>query len=200
MSEAEKSAARAAWLHTTKQGMGGKAAGPTTDFTGELRKPNTADDLRLILPPVAGASERFPGGNREKLTELLKRETRISDTSRKVLGNSSTAEKAVDAVDIGRLARVSRYIGNSTGAVQAAAASLADALERMSAIKGERARYLAQKLLTTDQNEQREFLRQVRRTYGANTVRKINTVASDWAVAFETAFAGQAGRDEAAKK
>lgn len=200
LSEGEKTMFRAAWLRTTQRDMGGKSAGPTTDFTQELRKPNTASDLRTILPPIAGKSADFPGGNRERFGELLKRETRMSDTSKKVLGNSSSAEKAADAIDIGRIARVTRYIKDTGGLVQAAAASLSDALEKMSAIKGERARYLATKLLDPDPAKQQAFLREVEKTYGANTVRRINDTFSNWIVRFEASFAGQSGRDEAKRK
>jgi hypothetical protein len=199
LSEGERTMFRAAWLRTTQRDMGGKAAGPTTDFTQELRKPNTAQDLRMILPPTAGKSADFPGGNRERIGELVSREARMSDTSRKVLGNSSTAEKAADAIDIGRIARVTRYIKDTGGLVQAAAASLSDALEKMSAIKGDRARYLATKLLETDSAKQQAFLREVEKRYGANAVRQINDTFSNWLVRFEASFAGQSGRDAEVK-
>jgi hypothetical protein len=200
LSEGEKAMFRAAWLRTTQRGLGEKAAGPTTDFTQEFRKPNTAKDLRMILPPVAGKSPDFPGGNREHLNELITREHRMSGTASKVLGNSSSAEKAVDAIDMGRIARVSRYIGNSTGMFQAAATSLSDALEKMSALKGDRARYLATKLLEPDPSKQKAFLREVAKRYDANTVLKINDTFSNWLVRFEASFAGQSGRDSAKEK
>ena len=60
MSEAEKGAARAGWHHETMRGMGGKSAGPTSDFTQEFRKPNVAGELRTILPPVAATGVLVP--------------------------------------------------------------------------------------------------------------------------------------------
>ncbi len=195
LSEGEKAMFRAGWQHVTTRGMGGKAAGPTSDFTGELRKPNTAEELRMILPPQAGRSAEFPGGNREKLGELVKREQRMSGTATKVLGNSSTAEKAVDAIDIGRVARVLRYVRDTPGGVfSAAASSLSDALEKMSAIKGPRAQYLAKQLLETDPAKQQAFLKQVEQTYGGNVARRINEVFNRWLLQFEASIGGAAGR------
>jgi hypothetical protein len=197
LSEGEKAMFRAAWQHHTTQKMGDKAAGPTTDFTQSLRTPNTGDELRMILPPTAGKSADFPGGNREKLTELVKREQRISDTSRKVLGNSSTAEKAADSIDIGRIARVTRYIKDTGGLIQAAAASLSDVFEKMGAIKGQRAQYLAKKMLTTDPAEQQAFLTQVEQTYGKNVARRLNEAFYRWAEGFEASAASMTGRAQA---
>lgn len=196
LSEGEKAMFRASWHHHTTQKMGDKAAGPTTDFTQSLRSPNVGDDLRMILPPTAGKSAEFPGGNREKLTELVKREQRMSDTSRKVLGNSSTAEKAADSIDIGRIARVTRYIKDTGGLVQAAAASLSDALEKMGAIKGQRAQYLAKKMLSIDPTEQQAFLREVEQTYGRNVSRRLGETFNNWIVRFEGSIGGTAGRNQ----
>lgn len=200
LSEGERTMFRAAWQHVTTRGMGGKAAGPTTDFTGELRKPNTAEELRMILPPYAGKTPEFPGGNREKLGELVRREQRMSSTASKVLGNSSTAEKAVDAIDIGRLARVMRYIRDTGGLFQAAAGSLSDALEKMSAIKGPRAQYLAKQLLETDPAKQQAFLKKVEQTYGGNVARRINEIFSRWLLQFEASISGAAGRGSQQQK
>lgn len=196
MPEAEKSMVRKAYIEDTARGMGRKAAGPTSDFTGPLRTGNAGEDLRMMLPPTAGRSPEFPGGNRERLGELVSREQRISDTARKVLGNSSTAEKAADAIDIGRLARVTRYIRTEGGITQAAMASLSDALERMSAIKGEKARYLAQQLLTADPAQQDAFLQQVAAEYGRSQLPRITAAINRWSYRIENSAAGYPSRDE----
>jgi hypothetical protein len=200
LSEGEKAMFRAAWQHVTTRGMGGKAAGPTTDFTQELRKENTIRELRTILPPGAGKSAEFPGGNREKLAELVKREARMSDTARKVLGNSSTAEKAVDAIDIGRVARVMRYVKDSGGMFQAAAGSLSNALERFASIKGPRAQYVARKMLSTDPAEQQAFLREVEKTYGSNVARRLTDIFHRWLLQFEASIGGAAARSSEEQK
>ncbi|MEQ1689361.1 MAG: hypothetical protein ABL874_12380, partial [Sphingopyxis sp.] len=196
MPEAEKAMVRKAWIEETSRGMGRKAAGPTSDFTGPLRTGNAGEDLRMMLPPTAGRSPEFPGGNRERLGELVSREQRISDTARKVLGNSSTAEKAADAIDIGRLARVTRYIRTEGGITQAAMASLSDALERMSAIKGEKARYLAQQLLTADPAQQQLFLQQVADEYGRSQLPRVMAAINRWSYRIENATIGQPARAE----
>lgn len=177
LSEGEKGMVRRAWTQGMKTKMGGKAAGPTADYTHALRTPNAGDDLRMILPPSAGKAPAFPGGNRERLTELVRREHRMSTTSSRVQGNSTTAEKTVDAIDAGRMVHSLRYIKEQGGFVNAAINGLSDVIERLSAIKGRRARYLAQKLLSTDPSEQQQFLREVERAYGASVTRKIVTAA-----------------------
>lgn len=199
MSEAERSMFRYAYHNALMKQMGGKAAGPTTDFTGALRTPNRVDELRTILPPRAGQKKGTPfeeGGNRAMLGELIRREHRMSGTASKVLGNSSTAEKAADAIDIGRMARVLRYVRDSGGAMQAAAGSLSDFLERLSAIKGPRAQYLARKLLSTDHIEQQRFLDEVAKTYGKNVARRITGTMNAWLSHFEASIAGTAARTE----
>jgi len=179
MSEAEKSMFRAAWRNATVKGMGDKVAGPTADFTTKLRTPNTMEEIRQIMPPTAGKSAQFPGGNREKLAEIIKREARMSDTARKILGNSSTAEKAIDAIDIGKMAKGLRYISEKGGAINAATSALSDALERMTAMRGDRARYLAKKLLSSDEAEITAFLDDVQRIYGSRAVRAVRSAVDD---------------------
>ncbi|WP_144083617.1 hypothetical protein [Hyphomicrobium nitrativorans] len=190
MSEAEKAMVRRAWLQVRSSRMGGKAAGPTTDFTGALRSPNVGDQLRFLMPQRAGETGKFayPGGRRAQLSELTRRETRISDTARKVLGNSTTAEKAVDAIDVGSMVRSLRYIRDQGGLINAAVNSLADALEKLSAIKGERAKYLAQQLLATDPAQQAAFLARVAQEYGEAQARKVGAVSEIWREAFTGAM------------
>lgn len=204
MSEPEKRMVRKAWQERTEQSMKGKPAGPTTDFTGELRKETVADDLRLILPPTAGATKAgtpanvaFPGGNREKLAELVRREGRMSSTANRVLGNSSTAEKAADALDVGRLQQVTRYVRDQGGITQALLSGLSDAFERMSAIKGEKAKYLARQLLETDPAQQAAFLRAVEVEYGQNTARQIGSAINAWTAGIAASTSGLPARRSA---
>ena len=196
MSEPEKRMVRKAWVEASESKMKGKPAGPTTDFTGELRKESVADDLRMILPPKAGQTPDFPGGNREKLAELVRREGRMSSTANRVLGNSSTAEKMSDAVDVGRLARVSRYVRDQGGLFQAAISGLSDGLEQLTAIRGEKARYLARKLLSTDAAEQATFMREVEAEFGRDAARQIGTAINAWTARIEASAAGLPGRRE----
>ena len=100
LSEAEKNAARAGWHHETMYGMGNKSAGPTTDFTQELRKPNVANELRTILPPGAGKSPQFPGGNREKPWRTRSTQVAHVRYRQQGAGQLDTSEKAVDAIDM----------------------------------------------------------------------------------------------------
>ena len=196
MPEGEKVMVRKAWTEHQARSQGGKPAGPTSDFTQPFRSQNTQEDLRMLLPPGAGKSAEFPGGNREKLSEIVSREQRISDTARKVLGNSSTAEKAVDAIDISKLGRLTRYMKDSGGLFQAGVSGLADTLEKMSAIKGEKAQYLARKLLSTDPLEQTAFLRQVANEHGAHQSPKIMAAIDFWSTRLEQTAANKVGREE----
>jgi hypothetical protein len=150
----------------------------------------------MLLPPKAGETGKaaFEGGNRAKLTELLRRETRISDTARKVLGNSSTAEKAIDAIDVGTMVRSLRYIKDQGGLINAAVNAVADTLERLSAIKGERARYLAEQLLATDPAQQAAFLGQVAMTYGRRQSQKLKRISDILREAWTGSAAATAGR------
>ncbi len=179
-SRAEQKIIRKAYLERLRGSSGEKTQGPSTDYTDKLRKPNVQAALRVMLPPRAGVDKvHAPGGNRERLGEIVRRERRMTETNQKVLGNSSTAEKAVDAVDVGRMARVARYIKENGGMLQAAVAGLSEQLEKFGALKGRRADYLARKLLTTDPLEQQVFLEQVRRTYGAARSAKINAALNN---------------------
>lgn len=172
-SRAEQKIIRKAYLSTLRGSAGRKTQGPSTDYTGVLRTPNVQENLRVMLPPRAGQSADFPGGTRERLAELATREQRTTKTNQMVLGNSTTAEKAVDAIDVGRMARVARYIRENGGPIQAAITAVSDQLEQFGAIKGRRARYLARKLLSTNPAEQAEFLMAVRRTYGASRAARL---------------------------
>ncbi len=174
-SRAEQNIMRKAYLERLRGRAGGKTQGPSTDYTDQLRKPAVQQNLRIMLPPRAGVSQQFPGGNRERLGDLVSRERRMTETNQKVLGNSSTAEKAVDAMDVGRMARVARYIRENGGPVQAVVSALSEALEQFGAVKGRRAQYLARKLLSTDPLEQETFLAQVRQTYGAARAQRIES-------------------------
>lgn len=194
MSRPQQEIARKAYSEAIQKKLGGKAQGPMTDFTAELRKPNVQDDLRVMLPPAAGRSAEFPGGNRERLAELIEREQRTTDTVRKVMGNSTTAEKAVDAMDVGRLARVARYMKEQGGPVQAAVSALSDQLEKFGAVKGRRAQYLAKKLLSADPREQAEFLMQVRRTHGQARVARITQAVEQFTSDIERTVMTTGGR------
>lgn len=194
LSEPEKAMFRSAWRRATMRKAGGKAQGPTSDFTGPFRSENVADDLRMMLPPQAGKTPEFPGGNREKLGELVTREQRMSQTANKVLGNSQTAEKTIDSIDIGRMARVLRYVKDQGGAINAAAAGLSDVLEKMGAVKGERAKYLAGKLLSIDPQEQQQFLQEVANTYGTRRALRVRKALEDWMVQIESSASQTAGR------
>lgn len=177
MSEAEKAMVRRGWLHQYERSSGGKAQGPTGDFTGKVRTPNIQDQLRLLLPPTAGTKAAGGMTNRERLADLIRREQRISSTAGKVLGNSSTAEKAIDAIDVGSMVRSLRYIKDQGGLINAGINAVADTLERLSAIKGERARYLAEQLLATDPVQQQRFLNEVAMTYGRRQSQRLRQIS-----------------------
>lgn len=196
MPEAEKKMFRAGWLHEHTVRAGRKAQGPTGDFSQFVRTPNIEKQLRFIMPPTAGTKGKFgmPGGNRAKLTELIGREQRISMTANKVLGNSSTAEKAIDAIDVGAMVRSLRYIKDQGGLINAAVNAVADSLEKMSAIKGERARYLAEQLLATDPAQQAAFLGQVAMTYGRKQAQKIRWISDAMREAWTGSATAAAGR------
>lgn len=173
MTRAQQSLARKAYLEQMTINTRSKTQGEMTDFTAAFRSPKAQDDLRMILPPRAGANEAFPGGNRERLAELIRRERRMTETNQKVMGNSTTAEKLIDAMDVSRLARVARYMRENGGPINAAVTALSEQIERFAAIKGQRARYLAQQLLTTDPQQQERFLQQITQQYGASRAAQV---------------------------
>lgn len=183
---AQQGIIRKSYLESLRSRVGGKAQGPSTDYTDVLRRPSVQENLRIMLPPRAGRAADFPGGSRERLTELARREVRGTSTNRIVLGNSTTAEKASDAMDIGRMARSARYIRDNGGPVPALISAVSEQLEKLGALKGRRARYLARKLLTTDPREQAEFLMQVRRTHGAQRAARIQQAVDNVAARIQT--------------
>ena len=196
LSEAEKTMVRRAWLHQYELSSGNKAQGPTADFTGKVRSPNLQDQLRLIMPQSAGTKAAGGFNNRERMAELIRREQRMSSTAGKVLGNSSTAEKAIDAIDVGTMVRSLRYIKDQGGLVNAAVNAVADHLEKMAAIKGERARYLAEQLLSTDPQQQTRFLNQVAMTYGRRRATKLKQIADVLGEAWAGSAASLVGRQQ----
>jgi len=198
LSEPEKRMARRAWVDAFMEDAGRKTQGPTADFTGKLRTRNREAQLRLILPPRAGSTGAAgqAGGNRAKLEELLRTETSMSMTAAKVLGNSSTAEKAIDAIDVGAMVRSLRYIKDQGGLINAAVNAVADQLEKLAAIKGERARYLAEQLLSTDPQQQARFLGQVAMTYGRSRATKLKQIADVLGEAWSGNAASYAGRQQ----
>lgn len=70
--------------------LGGKALGPTADYTRTLYQPNVYSRIAEITPQ---------GKTSEKLGELVRREKRISSTSAEVLGNSKTAQRGQDDLE-----------------------------------------------------------------------------------------------------
>jgi hypothetical protein len=200
MTPTEKSMFRTGQESEMARSMANTTLGPTTDFTRKLRTPAVNEQLTMTLPPLSGRSVEFPGGNREKLAEILSREQRMSQTAGSVLGNSSTAEKVVDAIDVGRITRMMRSLQTSGGVIQAGAGALGDYLERRAAIKGPRARYLAEQMLSADPDVQRGFLDLVRAEFDANTARRITDAASEWMVAIEKAAAAQGAKELAADR
>jgi hypothetical protein len=186
--------------------MGNKAAGPTSDFTGNLRTANTGDDLRLLLPPRAGQTPEFPGGNRERLGEMVRREHRMSGTAAEVMGNSKTAQRAQDDIELaGRdmLSDTWRTFRTSGGLVNLGLDAVSVAAERAFGFRDDMARALAQRLVAATPDEQQRILMRIGQRMGNDRLDRFFDIAGQASSPIAAGVGGGTGRaiadDEAAR-
>lgn len=186
-SNAEKSMFRLFALEALKGQSGGKALGPTTDFTRELYKPNVYSKLREIIPQ---------GDTSEKLGELVRREGRISATAKEVLGNSKTAQRTQDDLDYaGRdlLGAAWSTFRSNGGVINLGLDAVKVGFERAFGFKDDMAKALAARLIELDPVKQQVLLTRIGQRMGPDKVDKFLAFMDKARLASTAATAGEIG-------
>ncbi len=188
MSNAEKNMFRLGAVRELQSMLGGKALGPTTDFTRDLRKPNVYARLREIMPQ---------GQTSEKMNELIRREGRMSQTASEVMGNSKTAQRGQDDLEFaGRDLLGSAYTAfrSSGGMINLGIDAVKVAAEKAFGFRDDMARALAQRLTAADPAEQNQILMRLAMRMGQSKFDKFMEAASQAGLATSAAGAASAGR------
>lgn len=168
MSKAEQVMFRMGALRALSQALGGKALGPTADFTHKLRSPQMIETLRAILP----GNLRTGGRAGAELTELVNREMRMSRTANRVLGNSTTAEQAMEAIDVTKWTALARRIREANGIIPLALATIESATQKMFGMSEQVSNVIARQIFSSDPRLIRATLQRLSRTYGDDRVRQ----------------------------
>lgn len=164
LSKAEKNMFLLFVAEDLKSTLGGKALGPTADFTRALYKPAVYEKLRSIMPQ---------GQTSEKLSELIRREGRISETAKEVLGNSKTAQRAQDDIELaGRdmLGEAYRAFRSNGGLINLSLDAVKIGFERAFGFRDDMAQALAKRLIEADPAEQARILSRVAQRMGPDKV------------------------------
>ena len=166
MTPAEQRVFRKAYYEKIMGKLKRKTEGKSTDFTNELRKPETQELLGAIAPDPKGVGSR--------LGKIVENEARQTRTNQTVLGGSQTADKLADAGDvIGGLQTAQQGTQAASSPVTAMINYAINTVRAKGNLTGRQAEYLADQLTQTDANMQREFLRQVKESMGKGTYNKV---------------------------
>jgi len=188
MSNAEKSMFRLGAARELESMLGGKALGPTTDFTKDLRKPNVYGRLREIMPQ---------GQTSEKMNEIIRREGRMSQSAAEALGNSKTAQRAQDDLDFaGRdMAGAAYKAWRSSGGLANLGLDVMKAgFEKYFGFRDDMALALAKRLTAATPQEQNQILMRLAMRMGNDKFDKFMNYAAQANLASGAAVAGQSGR------
>ncbi len=187
MTKAEQSMFRLGVTRSLESKLGGKAIGPTVDFTQVLRKPNIYQKLRDITPQ---------GKTSENLNELVNRETRMSRTAGRVMGNSATAERVQDDLEFGGRDLVSSAVEKlrSKPGVLNFGLDIAKAVsENVFGFKDDMALALAKRLFAADPQEQQVILARIQQRMGSQKMHEFVSALSKAANAGRAATTAQVG-------
>lgn len=172
--------------------LGGKAIGPTADFTQVLRKPNVYERLAEVMPQ---------GQTSSKMNELVRRESRMSGTAQEVLGNSKTAQRGTDDVELNGRDMMSQAIDRYRSAptlLNLGLDAVKAASERIFGFRDDMATALARRLFTADPAEQAKILSAIEARMGKEKTSKFIEAMSQASLVATTGGAGQLGQGMAA--
>jgi hypothetical protein len=184
MTRAEKSMFRLGVSDGLEKVLGGKPLGPTVDYTREFFKPNVMKRLQAVMPG---------GQTTERMNEVIRRESRMSDTAKEVLGNSKTAQRAQDDVELGRdllSQAVDRY-RSTPSMLNVVIDATKYASEKVFGFRDDMATALARKLFTADRAEQDKILAEVAKRYGTPKLDEFFQMVNNLSLGATTNAAGQ---------
>jgi hypothetical protein len=168
--------------------LGGKAIGPTSDFTSVLRQPKVYEKLRDITPQ---------GKTSDNLNELISREARMSRTAGKVTGNSATAERMADDAEFaGRDllgAAIDKYRQQPT-LINMGLDMLRAGAEQAFGFRDDMAVALAKRLFEASPQEQQVILARIQQRMGQQKTAKFLDFVSRASLVGTTGLAGQVGQ------
>lgn len=166
LSEPEKKMFRyGLWQYIVREKLN-KPLGPTRDFTTALRDPATYEALRMALP---GNAKVGGGKKSQKFNELFSREMRMSQTANAIKGNSTTAQQALDAAQMGTWARMANSVRTS-GVVGAALSSVETLAQRFFGLNQQTGAIIARQVLSTDPKDQAATLNRLAAKYGTDAL------------------------------
>lgn len=195
MSNAQKNMFRLGVARELQSMLGGKSLGPTADFTRDLKKPNIYERLRVVMPQ---------GQTSEKMGEIIRREGRMSETAKEVLGNSKTAQRAQDDLELaGRDIASEAYkaFRSSGGLLNLGLDVIKSAAEKAFGFRDDMAVALAQRLTAASPAEQNQILMRLAMRMGNDRfdrflqyARAANTVATGAAASSAGRAVGESKR------
>jgi hypothetical protein len=168
--------------------LGGKSLGPTTDFTKDLRKPNVYGRLREIMPQ---------GKTSDQMNEIIRRESRMSQSATEVLGNSKTAQRAQDDIELaGRDIAGEAYKAwrSSGGALNLGLDVLKSGFERYFGFRDDMALALAKRLTEANPAQQNQILMRLALRMGNDRFDRFMEFAAKANLVTSGATAATAGR------
>jgi hypothetical protein len=188
MTRAEQNMFRLGVTKELRSMMGGKALGPTADFTQILRKPNVYERLAEVMPQ---------GQTSAKMNEIVRRETRMSDTAREVLGNSKTAQRLTDDAELNGRDILSQAIDkyrSTPTLLNLGIDAIRAGAEKVFGFRDDMAVALARRLFTADPAEQAKILSAIEARMGKEKTSKFLEAMSRAALVATTSGAGQVGQ------
>jgi hypothetical protein len=188
MSNAEKNMFRLGAARELETMLGGKSLGPTTDFTKDLRKPNVYGRLREIMPQ---------GKTSDQMNEIIRRESRMSQSATEVLGNSKTAQRAQDDIELaGRDIAGEAYKAwrSSGGALNLGLDVLKSGFERYFGFRDDMALALAKRLTEANPAQQNQILMRLALRMGNDRFDRFMEFAAKANLVTSGATAATAGR------
>lgn len=188
MTKAEQNMFRLGVTKELRSMMGGKALGPTADFTNILRKPNVYERLAEVMPQ---------GQTSAKMNEIVRRETRMSDTAREVLGNSKTAQRLTDDAELNGRDILSQAIDkyrSTPTLLNLGIDAIRAGAEKVFGFRDDMAVALARRLFTADPTEQAKILAGIEARMGKERTSKFLEALSRASLVATTSAAGQVGQ------
>jgi hypothetical protein len=169
-------------------------------FSPPMRRlggPKPADGgLEPTAPTPADVPEP-PVWERNPENEIVRRETRMSDTAREVLGNSKTAQRLTDDVELNGRDILSQAIDkyrSTPTLLNLGIDAIRAGAERVFGFRDDMAVALARRLFTADPSEQARILAGIEARMGKEKTSKFLEAMSRAALVATTSGAGQVGQ------
>ena len=166
MTKAEQQMFRRGVVRELRAMTGEKSLGPTADYTKTLNKPNIYERLREVMPQ---------GKTSDNMNELIQREGRISSTTAEALGNSKTAQRVQDDMDMASrdmLGSTWRAFRTSGGLVNMGLDVVAAGAQQAFGFRDDMAKALAKRLIEVNPAEQQKILARVGQRMGDDKLEK----------------------------